>query len=78
MSFSAKEMLAGVGLVAIGLQLVIISIGPIFAMHEGWSAGVPIVLRCIGAMYLGAGVFALVRRMWIGACIGLAVLCVVS
>jgi hypothetical protein len=74
--FALKEMLGGMGLIAVGLAMVTVSTGPILATcYEDWSAALPIGIWYVGGLFLGAGVFAPFKNVWIGAWVGLTVFC---
>ena len=73
--FTLKEMFGGMGLVAVGLAMVIVSIGPIFEDYGNWSAALPIGIWYLGGMFLGAGILAPFKKVWYGAWVGLAAFC---
>jgi hypothetical protein len=73
--FALKEMLGGMSLIAAGLAMVTVSATPVFANNENWSSGVPIGIWYGGGLFLGAGVFAPFRKIWIGGWVGLTVFC---
>jgi hypothetical protein len=70
--FSLKDLLAGIGLIAVGLSMVLVSLGPIFEQCSGWAAAMPTGLWYFGVAFTGAGALAPFKMARIGltsACI---------
>jgi hypothetical protein len=74
--FTLKDLLAGMGLIAVGLSLILVSLGPIFEQSGGWAAALPIGFWYLGAACIGGRALAPFKMARVGAWIALISACI--
>lgn len=73
--FTLKDLLAAMGLVAVGLAMVLVSLSPILE-RSGWRAAAPMGFWYVGAACVGAGVLAPFKMARTGVWIALFAACI--